>query len=111
MINCLRILGIAIGLILLLSITVKKRTLFSYVYSVISPLTINVQHATESFLASSFTSTQDYTKKLFDNSLPRVKDSVKSHLSSPTRTSAGAPEEKITDSEKKELDQLIRTHR
>jgi uncharacterized membrane protein YukC len=111
MINCLRILGIAIGLILLLSITVKKRTLFSYVYSVISPATTSVQDATERFLASSFSSTQDYTKKLFDNSLPKMKDSVKSHLSSPTRASAGSPEEKITDSEKKELDQLIRTHR
>lgn len=110
MINFLKVLGLSLCLILVLSITIKRRTLFSYVYGVISPMTTTVQSATEQFLASSYKTTQDYTKRIFHNSLPRIQDTVKNNLSAPVRSSV-EPEEDITASEKQDLDSLIRKQR
>lgn len=110
MISALKLTGIAIAIVLLLSITVKDRPLFSHIYEMISPATKSAQNATESFIQKSFSSTQTYSKKLFDNSVPKVKDSVKSKLSSSSRKQVAEPAERITEEEKAQLDDLIKNH-
>lgn len=107
----LKICVILVGFFLFLSITVKNKPIFNYVYDMTSPVTKYAQNATENFFDRSVNSTEKYSKKLFDNSVPKVKDSVKSKLSSTLKQAAAAePEEKILESEKKELDQLIKNH-
>jgi hypothetical protein len=105
----LSIVGLLIGFVLLMSITVNNRPLFSHVYDLISPATKAAQNKTEEFFAQSLAETQAYSKKIFDNSLPKVKDSVKSKFSA-NKKIGEEPEEKITLEEKQELDQLIKNH-
>lgn len=102
--------GFALGLILFLCITVNGKPIFNHIYRVISPVTVASQNMTEKLFAKSFASTRDYTKKLFSNSVPKVKgDTVRSKMSGIKK--GGDPQEKITAGEKQELDQLIRNHR
>lgn len=113
MVAALKFCGILVGFFLFLSVTVKNKPIFYYVYDVTSPATKYVQSATENFFDRSVNSTEKYSKKLFDNSIPKVKDSVDSKLSSTLKRAAATgaePEEKILESEKKELDQLIKNH-
>jgi hypothetical protein len=107
----LKISGLLIGFLLFLSVTINGKPIFNYVYDAISPATKYAQNATQDFFGRSMNSTEVYSKKLFDNSVPKVKDSVKSKLSSTLKKAVAAePEEKIMESEKKELDQLIKNH-
>lgn len=99
----LKVFGLLFGFLLFLSIEIKEKPIFTYIYKGISPATRYAQEATESFFGRSVASTQVYSKKLFDNSIPNVKGTAKSFVK--------APSEKITDSEKEELDQLIKNHR
>ena len=109
--TALKICGILVGFFLFLSITVNNKTIFNHVYNVTSPATKYAQNATENFFDRSVNSTEIYSKKLFDNSVPKVKDTVDSKLASTLkRAAAAAPEEKILESEKQELDQLIKNH-
>lgn len=110
MISALKTFGIMIATVLLLSITIKDKPLFSYIYDVISPATKAGQSTITSLFDKSLEGTQDYSKKLFDNSVPKVKDAVKSQLASQKKNVA-EPAEKILDEEKEELDQLIKNHR
>ena len=111
----LQISGLSLGLILVLSITIRQRTLFNHIYSVISPMTIAAQNATERFFAKSVDSTKSYSKKLFQNSVPAMRDTVKSKAAGLKRSFENSNEEKpaeeITPAEKQELDSLIRSHR
>jgi hypothetical protein len=107
--TALKISGLLIGFFLFLSITYKDKPFFNYVYDVISPATKYVQSATVGFFHRSVSNTQTYSKKLFDNSVPKMKDSVGSKFSAPKRT-AGEPEEAITTDDKEELDALIKNH-
>ncbi|HXH73389.1 MAG TPA: hypothetical protein VNJ08_00375 [Bacteriovoracaceae bacterium] len=109
MINAARLLGLSVALILVLSITIKGETIFAHIYSAISPVTTTAQNAAENLFSKSYQASSNYTKKLFDNSVPKVKDSVRSGLSAPIKK--GMPEEDITIHEKAELDQLIKTRR
>jgi hypothetical protein len=102
-------LGLSLLIVLFLSIQVSNKTIFEYVYRVISPVTKASQKSVEHFLANSFSSTSDYSKKLFDNSVPKVKDSVKSKMSA--SKSAGEPEEILTSKDRSELNDLIKKHR
>lgn len=96
---------------LFLCINIGDKPIFAHFYKLVSPATNYVQNKTEDFFNSSVSSTQTYSKKLFDNSIPRVKDSVDSKLSSRLKKAAGGePEERITNDEKAELDQLIKNH-
>jgi hypothetical protein len=97
------------GFFLFLSINIKQKPIFSYIYEVISPATKAAQNATEDFFSKSLSSTKTYSKKLFDNSVPKVRDSVKSKMSA-TQKTVSEPLEKITDIDKRELDQLIKNH-
>jgi hypothetical protein len=92
--------------ILVLSINIKDRPLFSYIYDVISPATESVQDSVASFFSDSFSNTHKVSKQLFDNSVPKVKDKISSKLSAP----AGKPQEKIEREEKQQLDDLIKDH-
>lgn len=104
------IFGLLIGFLLFMSITVNNRPIFSHVYEFISPATKFAQNKTEEFFAQSFQNTQSYSRKIFENSVPKVKDSVESKLSSTLKKAAGEPQEKITTKDKEELDQLIKNH-
>lgn len=97
------------GFILFLSITVKEKPIFMYVYGVISPATTFIQDTTETAIQKSLAGTQKITKKLFDNSVPKM-DSVKTRLSGNKKTTYGEPDEKISNEDKSELDQLIKNY-
>lgn len=101
----------AIALLLFLSITINKKPIFNHVYGVISPLTTTLQNGTENMVSSSLNSLQDYAKKLFDNSRPKVRDQVGTKAAAPKRHVPGAPLEKITQEDKEALDSLIKNHR
>lgn len=105
----LGVLGIFIVTVLFLSIEVSGKPIFAHIYKVISPATTSAQAATENFFNSSVNKTQRYSKKLFDNSVPHVGDSVNSKMSS-LKKQAGTPAEQITNKEKQELDELIKSH-
>ena len=107
--SMLKIFGLLIAFLLVMSISVNDKPLFGHIYEMISPATKSAQNATEGFFKRSMSSTQSYAKKLFDNSVPRVKDSVKSKLSS-TRKEVAEPAERITEEEKEQLDDLIKNH-
>lgn len=105
----LGIFGIFIATVLLLSIEISGRPIFSHIYRIISPATQTAQNATEDFFDRSMNKTQKYSKKLFDNSVPKVDDAVKSKMSG-VKKSVKEPLEKITEEEKQELDELIKSH-
>jgi hypothetical protein len=108
--TALKTLGLSIAIVVILSITVKDEPLFSYVYEFISPATKTAQDVAEDFFKRSISSTQSYSKKLFDNSVPRMRDSVKSKMSSHKRLDVEEPAERITAEEKEKLDELIKNH-
>lgn len=107
--TALKITGMLLGFFFFLCITIKDRPIFSYLYNAISPATKFVQSETEGFFSRSVASTQSYSKKLFDNSVPKVKDSVDSKLSSRVKEVA-EPAERITEEEKDQLNDLIKNH-
>lgn len=100
--------GIFIATVLFLSIEVNNRPIFGHIYKTISPATKSAQYATEDFFGSSVKTTKTYSKKLFDNSNPKLRDSVKSKMSAVKKSAP--PLEDITKAEKQELDELIKSH-
>jgi hypothetical protein len=103
----LRVFGIFVATILFLSIEIGREPIFGHIYNVISPATKGAQKVAENFFGSSVDKTQDFSKKLFENSVPKVKDSVKSKMSA----IKNQPLEDITTEEKQELDELIKSHK
>lgn len=110
MISLIRNLCLFVMFTFFLSITIDKKTLFTYVYQVISPITIAAQNSTQSVLSNTLEGAKGFSKKLFDNSLPRFKDSVKSKMSSMQKKEAHSSSERITDDEREELKNLIKNH-
>ncbi len=108
--SILKVGGIVLATILFLSIQIKSRTIYSYVYKVISPLTIAAQDVTEGFFKSSVKNTEEYSRKIFDNTVPKMRDTVKSKMSSHS-SKAAEPLEDISVDEKEQLDELIKSHR
>jgi hypothetical protein len=102
--------GLFIFFLMLMSITVDRKPLFSHIYSVTSPLTQSAQELTEDFFAKSMASTKVYSQKLFDNSVPKVRDAVGSKLSSHKKTLQQIPSEEVTPQEKAQLDDLIKNY-
>jgi hypothetical protein len=102
-------LGIFLATVIFLSIEVNNRPIFGHIYKVISPATKSAQSATEEFFGSSVKTTKTFSKKLFDNSNPKLRDSVKSKMSGLNKKNA-PPAEAITMEEKQELDELIKSH-
>jgi len=91
-----------------LSIEISDRPIFDHIYNKISPVTQAMQDKAESFFDGTVDSTQKVTKKFFDNSTPKVKDSVKSKMSSVKKS---IPQEEVPARDKKKLDDLIKSHR
>ena len=106
MTKLIKIIGFTFLLIIVLSITVDDRTIFQHIYSPLSKLTIPAQEMTENLLSKGARSTASYSKKLFQNSIPRVKDTVKSKLSAPIKS--GPPAEYVDNADKEKLDELLR---
>lgn len=105
----LRVIGVFVGVVLLLCITIKERTIFTHIYNVISPVTVATQEYAEDLFGNSVAATRRYTKKLFDNSVPKIKDSIKTGQAATYRR-PGLTEEIIQVEEKGELDELIKSH-
>jgi hypothetical protein len=75
---------------------------------------VPAQQLTETAVKGAVESSRTYGEKIFQNSVPKVKDSVKSRKAAPDRRGTpprGEPEETIHVEEKAELEQLIKTHR
>ena len=94
--------------VLLLSITVEGKPLFNYIYDVISPATQYAQEKTLSLFGSSLSTTKVYAKKLFDNSVPSVKQAVNEKVAG-NKKKVGDLDD-ITAEDKKGLDNLIKSH-
>ncbi len=92
----------------ILSFEVGNKPLFSHLYEMVSPASKYAQKKTTVFLEESVSATKNYSRKLFDNSVPKLKDSVKSKLSSQGKIRGGDPAEKITEDEKNQLNDLIK---
>lgn len=109
--KALQILGICFITIFFVSLTVNQKTVFSYIYGVISPVTTATQSLAYSVGNKAAYTTKYYTNKLFNNSLPKkkVKDTISSKLAA-TQKQAAAPLEKVEVKEKEELDELIKSH-
>lgn len=109
----LKMFGLILVTLIVLSIQVNNRTLFSHIYQVISPATQGAQEATENFFDRSIQKTNRYSKKLFDNSVPKVGakmgDAVKSKMSGVKKNQA-APLEHIKEEEQRQLSDLIDSH-
>lgn len=95
--------------IFFLSIEIGKKPIFGHIYNVISPATKSAQNMAESLFGTSVNKTQKFSKDLFDNSTPKVKDSVKSKMSS-LKNRKGLPQEEIPEKDKRQLDELIKSH-
>ncbi len=109
----LKMIGLLLVTLVVLSIQVNNRTVFSHIYKVISPATQGAQEVTENFIDRSLKKTNSYSKQLFDNSVPRagdkLGDAVKSKMSSSKRAQA-APLEHIKPEEQRQLSDLIDSH-
>lgn len=108
--SILKYVSISLLIILILSVSINKKPTFYYVYDIISPVTIKAQKEVESFFERSISGTKTYSKKIFENSVPKVNDSIKSKLSSHRNKKLIHPQENIKDEEKAELDKLIRKY-
>jgi len=97
--NTLKFFGVCVALVLFLAITINDKTIFNYIYTVISPATKVSQELTQNLVSAAFKKTHGYGKKLFDNSVPTVK------------SAANSATEIIDDTEKEQLDTLIKNHR
>ena len=107
----LKIIGLCFLTVFVLCLNINGKPLFEPVYSVLSHVSIPFQNATASLLASAASSTQEYSRKLFNNSVPKVRDAVKSRAAAPSRDFVkGTPSEEIMVEEKEELDDLIKSH-
>ncbi len=94
--------------VLVMSITVNGKHLFSYVYDVISPATTYAQAKTMSLFGSSMASTQVYAKKLFNNSIPEVRKSAEAYQK--RQAEQGKVLEELTEEDKQQLTSLIKSH-
>ena len=108
--SALKYVGFFVLVVIVFSIMIKDRPVFSYIYNAISPATTYAQKKTLQLFDYTAETTETYTKKLFDNSTPRFRDSVKSRLSARKHTSDREPLDEIRREDKEQLDELIRTH-
>lgn len=106
----LGVLGVFMAFTLFLSIEIKGTPIFGHIYDTISPATRAAQRGIENLFDTSMNKTQKYSKRLFDNSNPKFRDTVKSSMSGVSK-GKGSPAEHITREEKDQLDDLIKSHK
>lgn len=112
MISLIRTVFICSTFFILLSITINEKPIFYHIYTVTSHITVPVQKLTTSIFSKAADSATAYSRKLFDNSVPKLKDAVRSKASAPSRSRAGGPpEEVIHVDEQRELEALIKNHK
>jgi hypothetical protein len=104
----IKVFGIFVVTLLFLSIEIGSKPMFGHIYKLISPATKGTQKIAEGLLGSSVDKTQHFSKKLFENSAPKVRDSVKSRMSG--IKNSGKPLEEISVKDKKKLDELIKSN-
>ncbi len=97
-------LGLVVAFFLFLSITVSGTPLFVHIYGLTAPVTKGVQSAVEDFVSRSADGTRTYSKRLFENSLPRVGGSKL------PATAIGTPAELVSEKDKERLEALIKNH-
>ena len=108
-ISSFKIISLSLVIIFILSININQKPAFYYINEAISPLMETAQKGVENFFQRSLHGTKIYSKKIFENSVPKVNDSIKSKLSSHRNKDLG-PLEEIKTEEKAELDELIRKY-
>lgn len=106
----LQFFGVFLSTVFFLSIEINHKTIFNHIYSVISPTTRMVQKSTENFFDRSMNKTQHFSKKFFDNSVPKIKDSVKSKMSAASKNKDIKVFDDIRPEDRQELDALIKSH-
>jgi hypothetical protein len=104
-----KLLGCSLITLVILSVEVNNRPIFLHIYHYISPMIKFAQTKTSQFFNQSMDRTSSYSKKIFDNSVPRIGQKLQAK-SSPQFQSPPAQED-IHHNEKAELEQLIKTHR
>ncbi|MGE3609466.1 MAG: hypothetical protein AB7I27_07755 [Bacteriovoracaceae bacterium] len=107
--RALQIAGLFFLFLIFMCITVNNRPIFNHIYGVISPGTQFAQDGIENGFAYIGGKTRHYSRKLFVNSVPRVKDDIKSKLAAPKRKME-EPLEAIPEDDKEQLDELIKSH-
>ncbi len=98
-------LGLLTAFFLILSITVKGTPVFDHLYGLTAPVTRGAQSWVENFLFLSVKNTRTYSKKIFENSLPRVSGG-KLRASNEVGDSA----ELVSEKDKERLEALIKNH-
>jgi hypothetical protein len=105
-----KVFGTLILFIFIFSLTVNDKPIFNYFYEIVSPLTKLSQNAAKNFLKNSVSITENYSKKLFDNSVPKIKASARSSILEDRMNKTNPPSENITDQEKSQLNELIKNY-
>lgn len=106
-----KIFGVIMSILIVLSISIKDRPVFDYISIYLVPAVKSGQELIEAFAKKSMSLAKIYSHKIFDNSVPKLKDQVGSKLSSNQKNYSNPPSEEISPAEKSELDQLIKNHR
>jgi len=97
--------GMFVATFFLLTIDVGGKTLFEHIYQWAKPLTTSAQAGIEGMMGRGYDGTRSVGQQLFNNSVPTSKTT--SGSTGPTKKFK-APEEKLSEAEKKELDSLIK---
>ena len=103
---------------LLLSIDIGGRPLFAAFYKLTSPATTAAQSMIEDLIGSGVRSSKKVGHKLFENSVPSLPasrsrastDSFQTIQSAPKPKGLSAPQEHIPETERRELDNLIKSY-
>jgi hypothetical protein len=98
--------GMFVATFLLLTINVGGKTLFEHLYQMAKPLTTKAQSGIEGVMGRGVEGTRSVGQQLFNNSVPASTQSA--IPSSGAARNFKAPEEKLSEAEKKELDSLIK---
>jgi hypothetical protein len=106
----IKVLGLLFAFILFLSITIKERPVFSYIYEILSPISVPAQKHLSLILHDTMVSTQEFSRKLFNNSIPRAKDTVNSKLSSNKKFDVEKNLDAASDEDRAQLEALIKNH-
>jgi hypothetical protein len=105
MIKTFKFLLFACLLIFALSWKYEGKTLFSYAYKYTSELSKPTQEVATEYYNKGLYSTRKISRDLFENSVPKIKDSVKSKLSS--KKISNEEKEEINEEDKKKLENLL----
>ncbi|MCE3012332.1 MAG: hypothetical protein LW878_04630 [Proteobacteria bacterium] len=93
--------AIFIATFLLLSINLKEKPVFSYIYSYFGPLTKELQNKVEYLVKFGLDGSKAFGSKIFHNSIPQHKENLEFNKTI-------KPLENVSAKDQKELDDLIK---